>query len=454
MQALAGVRLQAGNEKLYIGNRHGGRRWLFFRPDVDSLLAPGFLEPQTLRNRERNGDAWNPPPQPDPRVAVLEFRDQLASRGTELLLLPVPGKASIQPDRLAAGSGALAPLRNPSFDRFVKEMENAGVRVFDPSKSLMDFSLASSSPETYLATDTHWTPDAMDRVARDAASVVVGMASLSPPLVHSHRETSESLSGIGDIARMMRMSEGYTPFPPETFLLRPVITATGEYWSPTRSAEILLLGDSFSNIYSLEAMGMGRSAGFTERLGLHLRRPLDTLVRNDCGAYATRQWLARELARGNDRLEGKKLVIWQFSERELVYGDWRRIPLLWGEKRPSSFYVPPTGTVADVEGMVESLTPIPRPGSVVYADYILVVHLSGLSGGDGRMPAGAEALVYAWGMRDNKLAEASRLRVGEKTRWRIVPWSDVEEKWGGIRRGKLEEESISLQEPCWGEWIP
>ena len=43
---------------------------------------------------------------------------------------------------------------------------------------------------------------------------------------------------------------------------------------------MLLLGDSFSNIFSFEAMGWGESAGFAEHLSAALRRPIDCILRN------------------------------------------------------------------------------------------------------------------------------------------------------------------------------
>jgi len=105
--------------------------------------------------------------------------------------------------------------------------------------------------------------------------------------------------------------------------LRQILTARGEYWRPDETADVLVLGDSFSNIYSLDTMGWGESAGLIEQLSFELQRPLDCLVINDNGAYATRALLARELARGRDRLAGKRLVIWQFAMRELSAGDWK-----------------------------------------------------------------------------------------------------------------------------------
>ena len=44
---------------------------------------------------------------------------------------------------------------------------------------------------------------------------------------------------------------------------------------------------------------------------------------NDNGSYATRLALAGDMARGGDRIAGKRLVIYQFAARELAHGDWR-----------------------------------------------------------------------------------------------------------------------------------
>jgi alginate O-acetyltransferase complex protein AlgJ len=51
-----------------------------------------------------------------------------------------------------------------------------------------------------------------------------------------------------------------------------------------------------------------------------LQRPLDRIVQNDQGAFATRELLHRA---GSARLAGKRLVIYQFAARELMFGDWK-----------------------------------------------------------------------------------------------------------------------------------
>nr|MDQ2644932.1 hypothetical protein [Myxococcota bacterium] len=61
------------------------------------------------------------------------------------------------------------------------------------------------------------------------------------------------------------------------------------------------------------------------QLAFALGRGIDVLAQNDAGAHATRKALESELRAGENRLEGKKLVIWEFAARELSVGDWKRI---------------------------------------------------------------------------------------------------------------------------------
>ena len=112
---------------------------------------------------------------------------------------------------------------------------------------------------------------------------------------------------------MLKLRPNQRVFGEEVVTIHPVVDAAGAPWQPEPAAEVLLLGDSFANIYSLELMNWGAAAGFAEQLSFALHRPVDTILRNDDGAYATREMLSRELAQGEDRLAGKKVVVWQFA---------------------------------------------------------------------------------------------------------------------------------------------
>ena len=82
---------------------------------------------------------------------------------------------------------------------------------------------------------------------------------------------------------------------------------------------MLLLGDSFTNIYSMPSMGWGRGAGLAEHLSLRLGFDVDRIAVNGDGAHASRDALRRA---GPRRLSGKRVVVFQFAARELLAGSW------------------------------------------------------------------------------------------------------------------------------------
>ena len=126
---------------------------------------------------------------------------------------------------------------------------------------------------------------------------------------------------------MLRLPPGQTLFAPERAPVSPVLDLRGRPWKADPAAELLLLGDSFTNIYSDPALGWGAGAGLAEQLGYFLQRPVDRIALNAGGSHASREALARSLASGDDRLAGKKIVVYQFAVRELAQGDWKLVAL-------------------------------------------------------------------------------------------------------------------------------
>ncbi len=437
------LRLGAGNEKVYLGEDG----WLFYRPDVDYVTGPGFLEPSRIAERmteSPRGDAVRA----DPIPAIVDFQRQLAARGIELIVAPAPSKASILPARFSSSAAGVGlPLGNPSFDRFVRELRAAGVSVFDSSPRLLE-----AGGNAYLRTDTHWTPGAMDRVAADLAAAIERRIQFSTTATPGLQTASLGVAALGDIAAMLRLPDGQRLIEPERVSIDQVHDEQGDFWRPSREAEVLLLGDSFSNIFSLAQMGWGESAGLAERLSFHLQRPLDAIRRNDNGSFATREALARDLGRGIDRLAGKRVVVWEFASRELATGNWKEISLALGEPPPRAFVVPPEGERWMVTGVVEQISEAPRPGSVPYKDHIIALHLGDLERLDGDSP-GRDAVVYLTSMMDNVWTAAARLREGAAIRLELRPWSEVAPDLERINRSELADVELQFEEPCWGELI-
>jgi alginate O-acetyltransferase complex protein AlgJ len=312
-----------GNEKVYLGRD----RWLYYTPDVQYVTGFPFLERNVLERRRLGGQAWEDAPHPDPLPALVDFQRQLARRGIALLLVPTPLKPMIDPEPLAGSTVAALPLENPSWSAFVRRLDAAGLALFDPAPLLAQEKAAHGGQPQYLRTDTHWTPQAMDLVATRLAERLESLAPLDPPTGAGFFRQAQNVSNTGDLAVLLTLPQDHPLKEPERVTIQRVVTAEGRSWKPDPQAPVLLLGDSFTNIYSQSDLGWGTGAGLAEQLAYHLRRPVDRIALNSGGALNTRQRLAQDLATGNDRLAGKKVVIYQFAMRELAIGDWRVIGL-------------------------------------------------------------------------------------------------------------------------------
>jgi len=440
--------LGAGNEKAYCGVQS----WLFYRPGVDYLSGPPFLHPVQLQKRAAGGSEWATPIEPDPRIAILHLKEQLSHRNIELIIVPTPIKAMIHPEKLSHRYvGRQTELQNPSYERFKEEMEREGVLVFDAAPLLIG-AKAKGGQVQYLATDTHWRPEAVELTAeklKDFIQEHVSLPSLTPS---GYRAERSGITQLGDLAVMLGLPVKQQIFPREKVSIRKVLGAGGEPWQPQKTADVLVLGDSFSNIYSLGAMGWGEGSGFIEQLSYALQRPLDRITRNDNGSYATREFLAAEMAKGRDRLAGKRLVIYQFAIRELAVGNWKRIDLKPGTPQQVKYLTLPPGSERIVRGRIETVSAVPRPGTVAYKDHVMAIHLTDLET-DGRPLAETEAMVYMRSMADNVWTAAAQYRPGESVALRLIAWSDVADRYEGINRSELDDPALQFVEPCWGEAV-
>jgi len=440
---LAGV----GNEKVYPGKES----WLFYRPDVDSVSGPGFLHPLQLQKRTELTAEWERIPQPNPLTALIDFHKQLAARGIRLVVVPIPVKPEIVPEQFTSRLTGTQMVHNSSYQLFVDQLTEAGVWIVDVAAWMKEYKqLYKEAP--FLRTDTHWTPPVMQWVASRLAGELNQQLSWNDSGLIPKKTETKSVTNQGDIAAMLDLHSTWKPYPSETVNIKQITYADDSIWRASAAAEVLVLGDSFSNIYSLEAMGWGESGGFVEHLSHALHQPIDRIIRNDQGAFATRQLLARELARGRDRLVGKKVVVYQFASRELALGDWQRVPLELKQPAPSNFLSLAAGEQKQVHGVVRAISTVPRPGSVPYRDHVVSMHLVDITSVD-NPESFAQAVVFMQSMNNNVWTRAARLRPGDEIKLTMSSWSDVARVKDGLNRSELDSLDLQLQEPIWGELL-
>ena len=317
---------RVGNKLAVVG--HDG--WLYFTPGVLHVGGPGFLDRATQRSREKDAlDGGQEAIHADPLPAIVEFQRALARRGARLVLLPMPDKAALEPGPLhGRAPSATVPAQNVDYERFFEQARRAGVTVFDARRSAPH----PHQQPLYLVQDTHFVPSYMELIARDLAKTVEALGVLpaldKAPALHA---VAQPASRLGDLVDMLKLPDNQQLFQPQSVLVHQVQDESETPWEPDPAADVLLLGDSFTNIFSLEGMGWGSASGLAPHLALSLHRPVDVIAQNDSGAFATRQALSRELQAGQDRLANKRVVIWEFASRELSVGDWK----------PLEFPIPP-----------------------------------------------------------------------------------------------------------------
>ncbi|MFM8982628.1 MAG: alginate O-acetyltransferase AlgX-related protein [Spartobacteria bacterium] len=416
MQTVAFRYFGLGNEKVYVSR--GG--WLFYRPDVDYVLE-GAIKPVPLIAAANK--------------ALAQLDAELKSNGIRLVVLPVPVKPVVEVGELASIPASL-PLHNASYQKFLDGLRADGIEVFDPTDLLLKAG-QSRGVSQYLKTDTHWTPAAMDLVAGALANKINPTAT---PSSAWRKSAPVKVKNTGDLAVMLQLLPGATAALAEKAEIQPVTLPDGSAWQPDSAAEVLLLGDSFTNIFSTADLGWGESAGLAEQLSWHLGKPVDRIAINAGGSLSVRQ----ELARNPARLDGKKIIVYQFAVRELTSGDWRPVTIPAVAKA-----VPSRETTGQIQGVIKAVSRLPAPGSVPYKDALISLHLGEING-----DADAEALVFLKGMTANVPTEAAALQAGAKISLGVVPWERVESRYGSITRIELEGEAAELDTVYWAEKTP
>ena len=443
VQTVLTLLLRIGNEQVYLG-REG---WLFYRADIDSLSGSAHHQADTrFQARQQTTHAAHAYNSHNAALtAIVDFNRQLKMRDIKLIVVPTPIKPTIHPEKFSVRyRNAKVPIHNPAYKVFVDALLSNDILVYQPATHLFE---AARSVDQYLKTDTHWRPETMERVATHFAAFVAEHVQFRTAPTPGYTYTAIELANVGDIAKMLKLPAHQTLFPPEHITSHVIRTDSGEPWQPTRDAEILFLGDSFSNIYSLAAMGWGESAGFVEHLSAALSRPIDTIVINAGGALATRQALVQELSRGDNRLSGKRVLVYQFATRELTDGNWKLLTLPSANQNVDVATPKDRHEAITVTGTIKAKTVPPAPRSLPYAECIIALHLENIK--TPKLPN--ELIVFLWGMRENRWTAAAAFKIEQRVKLNLRPWASVESDYDSYYRRELEDEQTWLLDVYWGE---
>lgn len=253
--------------------------------------------------------------------AILAFHAELAQRSIELWLVPVPAKAAIYPEALGTDLAPAPERLDPGDQELLQRLVASGVRVLDLTPVFLA-ARAEPGPPLYCQSDSHWSPRGLG-IAAGAIAARLG-TSLAPPASRPElvAEPAE-IAILGDLVAPL----GEPSPPPERLAIERVLARGPSGLAPLRpdpQGPILLLGDSHNLVFHSGGELHAHAAGLPDALALRLGRPVDLVAVRGAGANAARMSLARRVG----GLEGKRVVIWCLSVRELSQGPpWQKIPL-------------------------------------------------------------------------------------------------------------------------------
>ncbi|MCC6445762.1 MAG: hypothetical protein IT210_20200 [Armatimonadetes bacterium] len=300
------VRRQLAARPAEIKGLIGRDGFLFFRGSLEYLLA---------------GDLRRQPDGRDPYPAIVDYHRQLKRKEIDLLLVVIPAKPEVYPEKLSAKAPAGGkPYVVPYTRKLLLDLARAGVESVDLLPAFLDARNGSGEP-LYMPQDTHWTNRGVRLAARLIAERVrryPWLAKARPAPVTYRLRPAASIRA-GDIRGMLPDSEKMR-YRPMRLSAQQVVGPGGKLYEDDPNSPVVMLGDSFCGVYHFEDC---RHAGLSAHLAQALKMPIDLIMAHGSGPRIRAQ-LSR---RGAAALAQKKLVIWTVAARDLYHywAPWEKV---------------------------------------------------------------------------------------------------------------------------------
>jgi hypothetical protein len=263
----------------------GQRRMLFYRPELPGIAGPGILSPAFLENAPQAPDIveaairnlerrlkGQPPqrlpvsvPPVDSITSIASLDAAFRSRGVHLVLLIVPGKTTIYPERLSpAYPVAAGPAWNTDYASWKQRLTGAGVDFVDLSEAFWAARNNGAEP-LFLAEDSHWTPRGVALAAAEVSGHVRSLVD-GPPLA---RVTGRAMPvpEPTDLLMLLGLRQDAVLFPPRSITVTAV-TVEGDGDPTGDDAPVLLIGDSLSGYYDEQQAGLAWQLMLRMRVGV------------------------------------------------------------------------------------------------------------------------------------------------------------------------------------------
>jgi SGNH hydrolase-like domain, acetyltransferase AlgX len=295
----------------------GVEGWLFLSSDVRFLSVGQFWGADAAKvSRARK------PESADPIPAIVDFHDQLKSRGIDLLLMPVPPKPSIYPEKILPVVDMHGETAAPHLAQFYDELRKRGIDVVDLSSVFLQ-NRANEHAPVYCKTDTHWSGLGCVLAAQTIKDKIREKLAGQSRKDYAAEWKEITIKGdLGDLAGAnIKKPE------PEKIAVR-IITdkASSAALTPDADSPLLIIGDSHTLVFH---DFLGEKSGLLDQLAYEIGIAPDLIGTRGSGSTSVRISLYRRARKDAGYLGKKKMIVWCFAAREFTESDqgWDKVPV-------------------------------------------------------------------------------------------------------------------------------
>ncbi len=263
--------------------------------------------------------------------AIADYAQQLRSRNIDLILVPVPPKALVYPDKISRKAKVPVKSKRPArLDSLLKaamdDLASKRVRVVD----LLPALIAGREDKTgtaYTRTGNSWSPRGVQIAVKEIAEAVRGS-----------RAGGGSVTGISSEAVTFdftgNLATGIAKAKPETLpAFRIGRISDGKVRSlafNTSGGSLLLMGGPDILAWREANNPPGSSDAFcslADQLAAELQLIPDVLANSGDARNAARLRILRERTNGHSMLGSTRTVVWVVPLLDLCVANWQRVPL-------------------------------------------------------------------------------------------------------------------------------
>lgn len=278
---------------------------------TSGIAVKGLGEWQFLKNELRHlsvGEFWGQKSaqtsmaanaaQKDPLKAIVNYHKALEKEKVRLVLVPIPPKAVIYPDKLAIG--LTAQRYDTQLQKFYNVLKGQGVEVLDLTATLLQARKSNKEP-LYCMGDSHLSGEGCKIAAQEIAS------HLKLKGKNKYKQQAETIQMSGDLYKA-------TQHAAES---RKVYRVSGDKLKDT-NAPVVLMGDSHTLVYDIGGDLFCQDAGIASLLSANIGQPVEVVGVRGSGATPSRINFFRKSKADKNYLKGKKVVVWCFAAREFT----------------------------------------------------------------------------------------------------------------------------------------